>query len=67
MTELQHYALWNATAEKNAADYLGRRRNASAIENIVMQAFSFAVVIGIIVATGLWLNSKWLAIFAALN
>jgi hypothetical protein len=67
MTELQHYALSNAMAERNAAEYLARRRGVSVIENIVLRGTSFAVVIGIIVAVGAWLSSEWSSIFSALE
>jgi hypothetical protein len=59
MTELQHYALSNATAERNAPEYLARRRSASVIENIVLRVVPFAVVMGIIIAVGAWLSSEW--------
>jgi len=61
MTELQHYALSNVMAERNAARYLARRRGASVIENIVLRVIPFAAVIGIIVAVGAWLSSEWTA------
>jgi len=67
MRELQHYALSNAMAERNAAEYLARRRGASVIENIVLRVIPFAAVIGIIVAVGARLSSEWSSLFSALE